>query len=104
MTLNNFRIIRLDSCNLTFEEYKTVSNNKNGIKTTSTKWIRVGGYYGNMGHCLDGLKNYIISTYAEIDNYQEVLDKVNALNRAIVECKLYEVPEKRILKIADEDL
>ena len=104
MVIDNFRILRLDSLNLTFEEYKTVESNRNGITTSSTKWVRVGGYYGNMEQCLDGLKKYIISTYAELDSYQEVLDKINILNKAVVECRILEGKSKPLVRIADEDL
>lgn len=82
MTLDNFRVIVLDDLNITFEEYKDVLNPI--TKTTTTKWVRVGGFYGTLTSCLRALKSYIIMTYMNIDDYQEVLDKIKALNEAIV--------------------
>lgn len=101
MTLDNFRILKLDGLNLTFEEYKEVKNNNGQV---STKWVRVGGYYGSMEHCLAGLKKHIINSYANIDSYSEVLDKINKLNNAIVECKIYESKVGPSTRIDDDDL
>lgn len=102
MVLNNFRIVRLDASNLTFEEYKEVESKRNGETTISTKWVRVGGYYGSMERCLKGLKDYIISQYAAIDDYSVVLNKINSLNNAIVSCSLYS--DAKQVRISDEDL
>lgn len=87
MTLDNFRILKIDDWNLTFEEYKEVINPIK--KTKSSKWVRVGGYYSNMKSCLEAIKNYIINNYyANIDDYKELLDKINELNNCIVNCVL----------------
>ena len=86
MTLDNFRILKIDDWNLTFEEYKEVINPIK--KTKSSKWVRVGGYYGNMKSCLEALKNYIIDTYVSIEDYEEVLEKIDKLNNCIVNCVL----------------
>ena len=104
MVLNNFRIVRLDASNLTFEEYKEVESKRNGETTISTKWARVGGYYGSMERCLKGLKNYIISQYAAIDDYNVVLNKINSLSNAIVSCLLYNETKEGQVRISDEDL
>lgn len=86
MTLNNIRIRKLDDLNLTFDEYREVRNLK--TQETTMKWIHVGGYYGNMKSCLEAIKNYIINSYANIDDYKEVLDKINELNNCIINCVL----------------
>lgn len=101
MMLDNFRILKLDGLNLTFEEYKEVKNNNGNV---STKWVRVGGYYGSMEQCLAGLKKHIINSYANIDSYNEVLDKINKLNNAIVECKIYDSKSNPTSRIDDDDL
>lgn len=41
-----------------------------------------------MKSCLEAIKNYIINSYANIDDYKEVLDKINELNNCIVNCVL----------------
>lgn len=82
MTLDNFRVIVLDDLNITFEEYKDVLNPI--TKTTTTKWVRVGGFYGTLTSCLRALKSYIVMTYMNIDDYKEVLAKIQALDNAVV--------------------
>lgn len=82
MILDNFRVIVLDELNITFEEYKEVNNPI--TKTSTTKWVRVGGFYGTLTSCLRALKSYIVMTYMNIDDHQEVLDKIQALNDAVV--------------------
>lgn len=82
MPLDNFRVIVLDDLNITFEEYKDVLNPI--TKTTTTKWVRVGGFYGTLTSCLRALKSYIIMTYMNIDDYKEVIAKIQALNDAVV--------------------
>lgn len=86
MTLDNFRVIVLDELNITFEEYKEVNNPI--TKTSTTKWVRVGGFYGTLTSCLRALKSYIIMTYMNIDDYKEVLDKIQALNDAVVKVSI----------------
>lgn len=97
MLIKNFRVLKLDSYNLTFEEYRKVESTRKGVTTSTTKWVRVGGYYGKVSQCLEAMKNYIISTYMNLEDYQEVLDMINALNGAVVECKI-------VLHIPDDDL
>ncbi len=112
MKLNNFRVVRVDSMNLTFEEYKKVESKRNNVVTSATKWVRVGGYYGNLDQCLDGLKKYIINTFVDLTAYQDVLAKINELNNAIVECVVkLDSPKTKAepkvdapVRIADEDL
>ena len=82
MTLDNFRVIVLDDLNITFEEYKDVLNPI--TKTTTTKWVRVGGFYGTLTSCLRALKSYIVMTYMNIDDYKDVLAKIQALDNAVV--------------------
>lgn len=82
MTMDNFRVIILDDLNITFEEYKDVLNPI--TKTTSTRWVRVGGFYGTLTSCLRALKSYIVMTYMNIEDYEEVLTKIQALNDTIV--------------------
>lgn len=86
MTLDNFRVIVLDELNITFEEYKDVLNPI--TKTTTTKWVRVGGFYGTLTSCLRALKSYIIMTYMNIEDYKEVLAKIQALNDAVVKVSI----------------
>lgn len=86
MTLDNFRVIVLDELNITFEEYKEVNNPI--TKTSTTKWVRVGGFYGTLTSCLRALKSYIVMTYMNIDDYKDVLDKIQALNDAVVKVSI----------------
>lgn len=86
MTLDNFRVLVLDELNITFEEYKEVNNPI--TKTSTTKWVRVGGFYGTLTSCLRALKSYIIMTYMNIEDYKEVLDKIQALNDAVVKVSI----------------
>ena len=86
MKLDNFRIVKIDEFNITFEEFKGVKNKKDN--TIGMKWVRVGGYYGSLEHCLNALKNYIISKYINIDSVDTVLEQIDKINGAIVSCKL----------------
>lgn len=86
MKLDNFRIVKIDEFNITFEEFKEVKSKKAG--TIGMKWVRVGGYYGSLEHCLNALKNYIIAKYISIDSVDTVLKQIDKLNGAIVSCKL----------------
>ena len=86
MTIDNFRVIILDDINVTFEEYKDVLNPI--TKEVTTKWVRVGGFYGTLTSCLRALKSYIVMSYMDIDDYKEVLDKITALDNAIVSVRI----------------
>lgn len=72
-----YRIVRIDSLNLTFEKFVTIKK-KNG--TESQEWKQVGNYYGNIGHCVRALRDYIIqdnfNTLTSVDDLLELLDKI----------------------------
>ena len=86
MTLDKFKVVRLDDINITFEEYKDVLNPI--TKEVTTKWVRVGGFYGTLTSCLRALKSYIIMTYMDIDDYKDVIDKIKALEYAVVSVEI----------------
>lgn len=86
MTLDKFKVVRLDDINITFEEYKDVLNPI--TKEVTTKWVRVGGFYGTLTSCLRALKSYIIMTYMDTDDYKDVMDKIKALEYAIVSVEI----------------
>ena len=86
MTLDKFKVVRLDDINITFEEYKDVLNPI--TKEVTTKWVRVGGFYGTLTSCLRALKSYIIMTYMDTDDYKDVMDKIKALEHAVVSVEI----------------
>lgn len=104
MTIDNFRILKLDPLNLTFEEYRKVESRNKVITQSTMKWVRVGGYYGRIDQCLDALKYYIISNYANEDGYNDVLNKIKNLHNAIVECRINESESRVTKRISDDDL
>ena len=63
MEIGNFRVVRIDSLNMSFEEKQ---KDKNG----NDKWKRVGGYYGDLSSLCKGLGDYIIN--ANIENTKDV--------------------------------
>lgn len=72
-----YRIVRIDSLNLTFEKYTTIKK-KDGSEIQ--QWKQVGNYYGNIGHCIRALKDYIIQdnfdNLKSIDDLLELLDTI----------------------------
>jgi hypothetical protein len=85
MKLNNFEIRRLDALNITYKEYREVEK-KDHSKVMA--WVESGKYYSTVKDCLEGIKNHIINDYINLDDYDQVLNKIKELNGAIVECKL----------------
>lgn len=85
MKLEKFKITKLDKWNITYSEYREVEC-RNGTK--EMQWVESGLYYSTLSRCLEGIKNQIINSYVNIEDYQEILDKINELNGAIVECNL----------------
>ena len=97
--LGNYRIIQLDKYNLTFEEFKELENTK--TKEKYTKWIRVGGYYGSLEHCIKGLKDYILSQKLqdnECDTPNDIIDYLDRLNNSYINCdfKIKEVDTNEV--------
>lgn len=92
LIIDNYRIIKMDKYNLTFEEYKEVEKKKQRVM----EWVRVGGYYGSLDSCLKALKDYIIEDLIENNNLyiNELKDKINALNEAYIRCKLNGMEEQ----------
>lgn len=84
--LDNYRIVAIDSLNITFEHYKEVENLRTKEKTT--KWVRVGGYYGNLRSALNGLKEYIINQEIQKQENVDILKVLDELNQAYVNCNL----------------
>lgn len=73
-----YRIVKIDSLNLTFEKYTTIKK-KDGSEIQ--QWKQVGNYYGNIGHCIRALKDYIIQDNFEslnsVDDLLELLDTID---------------------------
>ena len=86
ININNFRIIQLDKYNLTFEEFKEVENVK--TKEKSIKWVRVGGYYGNLPSALKGLKEYIVNQKIGDNENVDILKFIDELNNSYVNCEI----------------
>lgn len=85
MELKDYRISRLDDKNIVAEEYRKIIS-PNG--TFRYDWVRLG-YYGNITQALESVKKQIITKKAvELNSYKEVLDIIEKLNGAIVNCKL----------------
>ena len=87
--LGKYRIIQLDRYNLTFEEFKDLENTK--TKEKYKKWIRAGGYYGNLQQCIKGLKEYIVANNLlnnESNTPNEIIDYLDRLNDSYVNCDL----------------
>lgn len=70
-----YRIVRIDSLNLTFEKYTTIKK-KDGSEIQ--QWKQVGNYYGNIGHCIRALKDYIIQD--NFDNLKSIDDLLKLLD------------------------
>lgn len=104
MTLDNFRIVKLDKLNLTFEEYKEVIrvNRKEEDGRKVIRWVQVGGYYSSLEETLKALKKYIIFNFIE-HTYDEVIQKIEKLNKAIVECNLVVRHAKSKQEVEDDD-
>ena len=86
LKLDNFRIIQLDKLNLTFDEFREVENLK--TKEKSMKWVRAGGYYGNLESCLKAIKDYIVSSEIGKNNNLDLLKFLDELNGSYVKCNL----------------
>lgn len=94
MQLDNFKIKRIDNFNITWLEYREVEKKDHSKVMT---WVESGKYYATFKECLEGLKTHIINTYADIENYNEVLNKIKELKGAIVECELMMKKSKEAL-------
>lgn len=86
INLENFRIVRLDQYNLTFEQFKEVYHKK--TDTTEMEWARVGGYYGNLPQCLKALKDYIISSEMESNEQINIINLLDEINNKYINCNL----------------
>ena len=89
--LGNFRIIQMDRYNLTFEQIKDVENKSTKEKTR--KWVKVGGYYGNLQQCIKALKDYLIAERLQIvengcENPETIIEYLDRLNNSYVNCNL----------------
>ena len=87
--LKNFRVVKLDSWNWTFEQFREIKS-KDKTQPTKIDWVRVGGYYGNMKQCLNALKDYIINDDVNKNDYdtESLIEKINMLNNSYVNCKI----------------
>lgn len=63
---NEYRIIKIDARNLSFEKL----NNKN-------KWVQVGGYYNTLDQTCKALKDYIVND--SVDNCTNVYELIEIL-------------------------
>ena len=87
MIIDDFRVLKIDEFNFVYERKYT--KEKDGEQVT--EWKRCKGFFGNISQCLEAIKQYILGNYVnEIDDYNEVLEKINKLNGAIINCKLTE--------------
>lgn len=86
INLGNFRIIRIDLYNLTFEQFKEVYHKKTDTK--EMEWTRVGGYYGNLQQCLKALKDYIISIEMESNEEINIINLLDEINNKYINCNL----------------
>ena len=78
------RIIQLDQYNMTFEVYKEVENIKTHEKTT--KWVREGGYYGNLKQCLKAIKDYLIAEENKNNDNLDILKYLDEINESYNKC------------------
>lgn len=85
---NDYRIVKIDNRNLTFEEYKA---NKKGEKS----WTQVGEYYPNLDQTCKALKEYIVNTNVETcKNVYELIElltdiqiRYHTIEFEVKECK-----------------
>lgn len=87
--LGNFRIIQLDRYNLTYEEFRDVESKS--TKEITKKWVRVGGYYGNLQNCVKALKDYVITQKLQDDSCNtpnDIIDYLDKLNNSYINCDL----------------
>lgn len=80
------RIIQLDQYNMTFEIYKEVENIKTHEKTI--KWVRVGGYYGNLNQCTKAIKDYLIAEENQKNDNLDIISYLNEINESYKNCGL----------------
>ena len=71
---NEYRIVKIDSRNLSFEKLCDIKK-KNGI--TQKEWVQVGGYYPNLDFTCKALKDYIVND--SIDNCTNVYEVIELL-------------------------
>lgn len=64
---NDYRIIKIDSMNLSFEKLNKKTN----------KWFRVGGYYPNLELTCKALKDFIVNE--SVDNCTNVYELIELL-------------------------
>ena len=68
---NEYRIIKIDNRNLSFEKLK---ENK---KTKKLEWVQVGGYYNTLDQTCKALKDFIVND--SVDNCTNVYELIEIL-------------------------
>ena len=86
---NDYRIVKVDIRNLTFEKLK---ENK---KTKQKEWVQVGGYYPNLELTCKALKEFIVNdgidtcenVYELIQLLTDIQVRYETINFEVKECK-----------------
>ncbi len=86
INFENFRIVQLDEFSMTFEVYREVENIRTHEK--AFKWVREGGYYGNLEQCLKALKDYIIKKENMNNENLDIIKLLDEINNKYVNTKL----------------
>jgi len=66
MLNENYRIVKIDKRNYTFERLQDVKKKNDDVKK---EWVQVGGYYDDLARTCKALKDYIVQ-----DNVDETTD------------------------------
>ena len=82
INFENFRIVQLDEYSMTFEVYREVENIRTHEKTS--KWVREGGYYGNLEQCLKAIKDYIIKEENMNNENLDIIKLLDEINNKYV--------------------
>lgn len=94
MILKDFKIIKRDEYNYTFERYMTTKYRSpidGKTMLEKTDWKQVSGYYGSIESALNGLKDYIVGELVnETNEYDELLSKIKDLQDCIVSVNIKE--------------
>jgi hypothetical protein len=79
--IDNYRIVKLDDLNYTYDIYREVKS-KQG--TSEFRWVNIGGYYGSIEVCINSLKSKIVGDYLQTrkmktDEFVKLLEKMKTL-------------------------
>lgn len=80
VVLNNYRIVKFDKLNWTFEIYEETKATHMNKFETKMVWKKTNLYYPTVEDCLKGIKRYVKNTYGteveEIDEYIKLLEEL----------------------------